>query len=145
MTEDRRIKDEQLASQILAFDGMKYGNCRPTDIDLFIDFGGKMFVYGEAKHFPSNLTTGQRRALEEVVNNAEIPVYAIMFHHHAAREDRQIPVKDCKVYSYYTNVGGKYGSWKKNYSGKTVDQFIKWVYNKHIGQEEEETYNIKNW
>lgn len=59
------IRNRKHLAQVVSFVGLEFGSISPTDIDAFIDFGGKMFVFIEAKRTPACLDqVGQRLAFE---------------------------------------------------------------------------------
>ena len=60
------IRNRLSAMHIRDFSGLRYGNKTPTDIDAFMDFGGKVFVFIEAKCENAQCATGQRVALERL-------------------------------------------------------------------------------
>jgi len=64
------IKNRKYIQQIKDFSNLKFLNgISPTDIDGFLDFGGKKFVFIEAKYKTSKLKYGQRLALERLVDS----------------------------------------------------------------------------
>jgi hypothetical protein len=65
--QSRLIKNREKASQLLAFDGLQWGRCRCTDIDMSLDWQGKTFVFVEIKTEGVLLTVGQRIHLESIV------------------------------------------------------------------------------
>jgi len=58
-----QIRSRRYASQQNDFSGLAYGKITPTDIDGFLDFGGKAFVILEGKHVGAPLPLGQKIAL----------------------------------------------------------------------------------
>lgn len=57
----------KLVRQVLSFDGLRYGGGKcPTDIDGFLDWGGKEFVFIEAKYIGFALPKGQKIAYENL-------------------------------------------------------------------------------
>jgi len=60
------IRCKKHIKQICAFKGMRWKNITPTDLDMFIDFGNKLFVFGETKLVGSPLSLGQRLSLERL-------------------------------------------------------------------------------
>ena len=64
------IKNRAYAGQICLFKGLRWGTITPTDIDGFIDFGDKAFVFLEAKHRNEPLPRGQSLALERLCEAA---------------------------------------------------------------------------
>jgi len=66
MTERGKIYNREYAAQLRDFSGLRYGKITPTDIDGFMDFGGKAFVFIEAKYGDSEMPFGQKLALERL-------------------------------------------------------------------------------
>lgn len=60
------IRNRQHATQIRDFSGMRFGNITPTDIDGFMEFGDRTFIFMESKFGNSELLLGQRLALERL-------------------------------------------------------------------------------
>lgn len=78
------IRNKLYMSQIVDFEGMQYGRCRPTDIDLSIDFNRKVFVFVELKFKGTGLTVGQKIHLMALVDAIEAggkKAYAILAEH----------------------------------------------------------------
>ncbi len=48
--------------------GLRYGKITPTDIDAFLDFGGRVFIVIEAKHGTAMPPYGQKLALERMAD-----------------------------------------------------------------------------
>jgi len=76
MSEEDKIRgeiyNEEAFKQPMLFSGMKYErNITPSDWDLFIDFGGKLFFYGEGKKKPNELTDGQKYSIQHVCDSHE--------------------------------------------------------------------------
>ena len=98
------IYSRDRAAQLLAFDGMQYGRCRPTDIDMSIDFNGDLFVFCELKVGAKGLTTGQRIHLEGLVNAIIAggkQAVAILAHHQDWATDTDVHVAEAVVHSMY--------------------------------------------
>lgn len=51
------------------FSGIRFGKITPTDIDGFLDFGNKVFIFIELKYGASILSYGQRLALERLCDS----------------------------------------------------------------------------
>lgn len=73
MSERGVIRNRAFAQQIKDFSGLRFGNITPTDIDGFMDFGDRLFVVIEGKHAGASLSTGQRMALERLVDACHTP------------------------------------------------------------------------
>lgn len=73
MTDRGHFKNRENARQLVTFQNMRFGNITPTDIDVFMDFGDKLFVIGEAKYGDAQLPFGQRLAIERLCDAAHNP------------------------------------------------------------------------
>jgi hypothetical protein len=117
--EDFGINYEERFRQPISFEGLdRHRGLRPTDIDAFIDYNGNAFVYIEAKVRYKQIETGQRLALERVVNSHEKaghPAIAILVWHLEPPENTVI-LKDCPVAEIYFG-----GSWRAVKDGSLVD------------------------
>ena len=60
------IRNPEWAAMLKDFSGLRYGRITPTDIDAFIDFGDKAFIFVEAKYGSSPVPTGQSLALQRL-------------------------------------------------------------------------------
>lgn len=99
------IKNVKRAQQLNNFkDLIRKRNITPTDIDGLIDYGGKFFVYLEGKKVGKETDSGQRHALEAVINShwkASNPSMAIIYEHDIPVEE-QIPVAFMFVRGIYS-------------------------------------------
>ena len=66
-----KIINRKRKKQLSDFSGLRYGKITPTDIDGFIDFGNIVFIFFELKLEDVELPTGQRLALERLVDGME--------------------------------------------------------------------------
>ena len=89
------IKNRNYATQIKDFSGLRYGKITPTDIDGFIDFGNKLFIFMETKFKESLLPYGQRLALERLVDNGTVAYSLGIISEHETSED--IDMANCVV------------------------------------------------
>ncbi len=97
-----QIKHRALSRRIKDFTGLRYGAITPTDIDGFIDFGGRAFVLFEFKYPGTDeLPYGQRLALERAVDAWEAagkPSLLIVAWHDMQGD---IDAANCMVYQTY--------------------------------------------
>ena len=131
-----KITYRERAKKIRDFSGLIYANkITPTDIDLYIDFGNKAFVYGELKVEGTDLPFGQQLALEREHNNALLAgkraIIIIGSHNTPCHID--IDVATCKVEKYRT---GK--EWK------TINCNIKQLIDKFLFKINLSEYIMKN-
>lgn len=98
------IKNRERAKQLLAFDGMQYGKCRPTDIDMAVDFKGKVFIFCELKGAALPLTIGQRVHLEGLVKGLTAGgrvAYACLASHDTPRTEDDVSVAEATVVTVF--------------------------------------------
>jgi hypothetical protein len=81
MPERGVIRNRAFRQQINDFSGLRFGKITPTDLDAFMDFHNKLFVFVEAKHHGAEMPYGQRLALERVCDACHNPPhrYAVAF------------------------------------------------------------------
>ena len=123
------VKNRDRAKQLLAFDGMQYGRCRPTDIDLSVDFQGNMFVFAELKGVGVQLTLGQRihlTGLVDAITAGGKQAVAILAHHDTKDCDHDVHCAESIVHSVYYGGGG---NWERIFGEITLDKFITDLHN----------------
>lgn len=87
---DGVIKSIRYARQRADFNGMRFGSITPTDIDGFVEFGNKVFVFIETKHGDSDLPVGQKLALERVCDRVQLSgaqAMVLVLHKHSIGDD----------------------------------------------------------
>ena len=67
------IRNRKHATQIRDFTGLRFGKITPTDIDAAVEFGGKLFVFVEAKFGMGDMPFGQRLCLERICDAIHAP------------------------------------------------------------------------
>lgn len=67
------IRNRSAAQQLRDFSGLRFGRITPTDIDAYMEFGGQLFVFIEAKYGTAMLPRGQELALERLVDAIHSP------------------------------------------------------------------------
>jgi hypothetical protein len=92
MAERGVIRNRAYAQQIKDFSGMRFGSITPTDIDAFIEFRNRLFIFIEGKHCGAPLPGGQKLALERLVDACHCPpkrisTAIIVDHYDSASED----------------------------------------------------------
>lgn len=100
------IRNRQFAQQLRDFSGLRFGNITPTDIDGFMDFGDRLFVILEGKHHGSQIQTGQRVALERLVDACHCPprrVAVALILDHVETPDQDVDFGACLVRSMRWN------------------------------------------
>jgi hypothetical protein len=81
MTERGVIKNRNFKTQVADMSGLTFGKITPTDLDAFMDFNNKLFVFVEAKHGNSVMPFGQQLAIERLCDACHKPPhrYAVVF------------------------------------------------------------------
>jgi len=126
------IGSRDRAKQLLAFDDLSWGKIRPTDIDLSLDFGGKVFIFGELKSGSATLTTGQRLHLQGLVRGLRkggLIAYAFRANHNTPDNEHDVHVAEAMVQSVYEGDG-----WKMPPRRMTVLDFMNDIHDRHIGK-----------
>lgn len=67
------IRNREHAQQIVDFGGLRYGAIYPTDIDAFLDFGDRLFIFVEAKFGGRGMSQGQSWAIARLVDACHKP------------------------------------------------------------------------
>lgn len=96
------IQNRNRARQLRDFTGLKFGMITPTDIDGFVEFRDKLFVWIEAKLAGTELPQGQRKALERqcdaVSETGRTAVVLVV--DHDTRPEEDIDFASCPVREY---------------------------------------------
>ena len=79
-----KIRNKEYAQILRDFSGLRWGSITPTDIDAFLDFHNKAFVFIESKYKGKILSGGQKIALERLVDTCSIPSILIIAEHEAS-------------------------------------------------------------
>jgi len=85
------IRNEQFMEQLKDFSGLSFGAISPTDIDGFLDFGNKVFIFFELKYKHPHLPRGQELALERLCDacqSSDREAYLIVAIHNAQATER---------------------------------------------------------
>jgi len=130
---------------------MKWGSITPTDVDMSIDFGGKLFVFVEYKHGDAPFPEGQKKHLEYLVKSILAgkahAVAAIARHSQSIGED--IACKDAivdKIFCAAPNEENGAPEWRDR-SSKNVS-VVNWIdsvvaYYGVFGKATVETFAVK--
>ena len=124
------ILNRHRAKQILGFDDLQFGKCRPTDIDMSMDFQGKVFVFGEIKGYGNGLTMGQKIHLQHMVDAIIAggrKAVAFLALHYEANSEEDVMVATCEISMIYSGAG----RWEYPDESTTVQDFIKRIHEEH--------------
>jgi KaiC/GvpD/RAD55 family RecA-like ATPase len=75
----------------------------PTDVDGYVEFGDKVFIFIESKYKSSNISGGQKLALERLVDavaETKAALLIVCSHDVSPGDGRQIDFANAKVTSY---------------------------------------------
>ena len=84
----------------MRFDGLRYGNITPTDIDSLIEYKNQLWLMFEAKLAGKDVPQGQRLALERFIHDIRIVNkhgIAMIVEHNVQDTGKDIFLKDCYV------------------------------------------------
>jgi len=98
-----QIRNRNYAQQIRDFSGLCYGKISPTDIDAFLDFGNKCFVFIETKHGGKMPPYGQLLALTRLTDACEAGGIRSLLIIAAHDTETDIEVASLAVVKYYTD------------------------------------------
>ena len=106
--------------RISDFSELRFGNITPTDLDAFMDFGNKLFVFVETKFQSAPMPRGQRLALERLVDACHNPPtrYSVGFLTSYSSSDEDINLARTLVREY--RWMGKWAEPKKS-NGTLLD------------------------
>lgn len=125
-----KIHSRNRAKQIIDFSGLRYnspstkGDITPTDIDGFIEYDNKCFIFVEIKLKGNPLPYGQQLALKRLVNDCSKPSILFIAEHNVESPHNDINAAECIVRKYYR--AGKWGNWNgKEYTLKqAIDSYL---------------------
>jgi hypothetical protein len=124
------FRNKNNARALVEFSGLRYGNKMPTDIDAFLDFDNKAFVFFEVKYRNADMSYGQQLALERLCDsvNPDIEAYVLVVSH--TTKDGDIDLAS----SIITKIrhGGKW--MRPARKNATVKEFVDWLYRRVYGK-----------
>lgn len=113
-----KIQFRDRARQIINYDGLRFKNITPTDIDGLIEYHDKGFVFYEYKLKNAKMSNGQRMALErlaDAVQKGKKPAVVFLCTHSAENPETDIDAANARVIETYYN-----GKWHKKDGTRTV-------------------------
>ncbi len=128
MVERGEIEHRERARQLRDFRGLVWGTITPTDLDGFLDFGNKVFIFIEYKYKDKKMDRGQELALERLVDIVPKPCIAIHATHNQDDPRKDIDSANAKVVRYYCKENK--GVWSSETAG-TVKEIIDLFLKKH--------------
>jgi hypothetical protein len=114
-------------SKLISYEGMvRRRNITPTDIDGFIDYNGRVFIWLEGKLIDKNLDFGQELALMHLVQMAKDAgrFACVIVFYFLDPEDSIIVAKDKYVYKTYDSISLE---WKEPKNPVTLLRYIEQI------------------
>ncbi len=130
--QSKLINNREKAQQILAFDGLQWGACRCTDIDLSLDWQGKTFVFVEIKTEGSPLTAGQKYHLQGLVKAIKAggkEAYAIVATHNT-HVSEDIHAAQCDTKMIFSG-----NNWELCGTGEKLCDTLNFLYEQHLTEQ----------
>lgn len=119
-----KIRNKGHSDIIVDYSGVRYDKVTPMDIDGFMEFADKQFVFLELKYKDDTMKRGQELALTRLVDaiaeSGREAMLIIAVHDVCAADNKEIDAANCKVTR--VRVGGK--GWRTLSSTYTVKQAI---------------------
>lgn len=86
------IQNRARKQQIADMSGLRYNKITPTDLDGFLDFGDRLFIFIEGKFIATPVLFGQGLSIDRLCDACHCPprryAFAIIAdHHHPTNED----------------------------------------------------------
>ena len=126
--EDRgKIRNRKWAARLRDFSGLRFGKITPTDIDGFLDFNNKVFIFIEAKYGNSLPPIGQRLALERLCDACEKAgkLSLVIIASHKAPDDTDIDCASIPV--AFIRLNRKWRKPHRNLSVReAIEDFLGW-------------------
>ncbi|MBQ7220762.1 MAG: hypothetical protein IJS28_07275 [Synergistaceae bacterium] len=123
-----KIQYRDRARQLIDFSGIKYGRITPTDIDGFLEYKGKAFVFYEYKLPEVEMPDGQGLALTrmvDVLSTAGKEAVLFLCRHNETNPNKDIIGSDAIVEGVYWH--GKWHQGAQQTVKQQTDKFIQWV------------------
>ena len=103
------IYNEDRARQLHLFKDMGLmRNIVPTDIDLFTEYNGRLFIFGEGKYMNAEMSVAQRRAFEGLCSAiSELQNYVmwvLLYRHEVHDINKPVYVKDQYVTEVFSSI-----------------------------------------
>jgi hypothetical protein len=118
--EDRgKIRNNEYAKQLFDFSGLRWEKITPTDIDGYVEFGGKLSIFIEIKLEGYSPSPGQRLALERLCDLNKVPACVLIANHKKPIDDQPIPAHPLPVQEYYWK-----GKWQATRKPMNIKQCI---------------------
>ena len=97
------VNNQRRFRQNLLYGGIRYAKITPTDVDAFIDFRDKLYVFVEVKYKDKPIDMGQRIAIERLCDSSHCPPkrHSIALHCQHNVDIGDVYLKDTRVVACY--------------------------------------------
>lgn len=123
------VRNEASYTQLKDYSQLRYGLITPSDIDGFIDFQNRAFVFIEVKYGTAEMNVGQRLAYERLCDacrKSGIPSIVVVAHHNMPPAE-MIPVHNVPV----TKI--RWGDrWHSQSGTRTVKEIVDLFYDRYV-------------
>ena len=112
--------------RILNFQGLRFGNITPTDIDIFLEFGNTTFVIVEVKWIGAEIPFGQKLALERLAMATSITIPTLLvIARHDCSGDGAVEIGECNILEVFIHKDGEWEweTWKHITLRSLIDLF----------------------
>ena len=123
-----KIQNRGRARQQIQFDGMRFGNITPTDIDGMFEYHDKAFVFYEVKHADAQMPYGQQIALERIadaIQSGGKEATVFLCRHYVNDTEQGIRLEDTIVTDFY--YAGRWYHSQGRDAKEISESFIKFV------------------
>ena len=129
-----KVRNMDILSQPVLSEGLVFGKCGMTDIDLSCDWQGKTFVFVELKYGSTPLTLGQKYHLQGLVNAivAGGKHAVAILAHHKAKKGEPILGQDSLVTCVYE---GKANGWERAGTNDSLKDVMSRYYQIHLARD----------
>ena len=96
------IRNSKQVKQSIDFTSVESGIIHPTDIDAVLEFDNEVLILMEVKRKGNKIPIGQRLVLERIANSWATKKAVVLYvTHNFKNDDKDIPLKHCKVNAIY--------------------------------------------
>lgn len=116
------IKHQGYADKVVNFNSLQFGNISPTDIDGFIEYHDKTYIFIETKYNKAQMPRGQELALErlcDAIQSETKNAFVFFTSHQDEGVNVEIDIGNSMVVKYRFK-----GEWKKPKSPLTLKTAI---------------------
>jgi hypothetical protein len=128
------IRNKEYMTQFVNYSGMNFGTIRPMDIDGFIEYKDKAYLFYEVKFGKAEMPGGQKLALVRLADDLEkVKPVLLVICSHDTPAGHDIYLHELEVTEYRSR-----GIWRTPPGGLTVlrltQMFLEWVDGERAGE-----------